>query len=282
MAPAINVPVSGIANMTPDYEIKLLLDPTQVLESNHELKKIVLTAFDIQKAVKMNIQFVDKCSKEIDAAGWSLRIRKAEGQSKVELTYKKRYNIEDGNIDDALAQANNDGFNVQATEYEAQVEWGFAKQTLSISRDEKVPYSGKSQLDLPDTQESRKLLVKEAPDEFDNWEFGNNRGTKALETTGIFGPVLATRWVGEWNPPQLSKTKLTIEVWRVLDSNGTGLEPVVEVSIKAGDPATASRQRDMLIADIKGKGWLIERDSLRTKLILERYSCPRVSGRKDA
>lgn len=78
----------------------------------------------------MNVQFLDKCSNEIYAVSWNLRIRQFETKPDFELTYKKRYNIEDGNIDAALIQANNDGFNAEDTKYDTQVEWGFEKQTL--------------------------------------------------------------------------------------------------------------------------------------------------------
>jgi hypothetical protein len=39
----------------------------------------------------------------------------------------------DGDIDAALTAANSNGFNAHTKKYEAQVEWGYQTQTLSIS-----------------------------------------------------------------------------------------------------------------------------------------------------
>src|SRR6187549_3365230 len=83
--------VSSTPNMVPDYEIKLLLDPTVVLGSDHKLKSTVLSAFSMPTSVtKMNVQFLDSNSKEIYNATWSPRIRKIEGEDDFDLTYKKR------------------------------------------------------------------------------------------------------------------------------------------------------------------------------------------------
>jgi hypothetical protein len=46
--------------MKPDYEVKLLLQPSVVLGSDRKLTSAVRTAFGIPSSVlKMNVQFVD-------------------------------------------------------------------------------------------------------------------------------------------------------------------------------------------------------------------------------
>ncbi|RKK65610.1 hypothetical protein BFJ69_g16135 [Fusarium oxysporum] len=113
----------AVPNMTPEYEVKLLLKPTAVLGPDKELKSTVLSTFDMPPSVtKQNIQFLDTDSKDIYAAGWSARIRKSENDDSLELTYKKRYAIVGGDIDAALTTANNDGFEAGDVKYEAQVE----------------------------------------------------------------------------------------------------------------------------------------------------------------
>lgn len=263
-------------NMTPDYEVRLQLDPARVLSPEHELAPAVLKSFNVSETVRMNVQFLDKCSKDIYDAGWCVRIRKVEGKSDHELTYKKRYDIENENIGDALTQAKKDGFHGGDSKYEAQVEWGYAKQTLSISREEKISYSGKTELDLPDTVDSRAMATKEAPGKFDNWGPGHKWGTKALETARIFGPVLAKRWIGAWN-----EVSVFVEVWPLLNSAGTGIEYIVEASFKTDSYATASAERRNLANDLQTRGWLLPGDSLKTKLILERYSCLDMPSKAD-
>ena len=86
-------------NMVPDYEVKLLLQPTAVLGSDNKLLPTVLSAFAMSTSViKMNVQFVDDDNKTIYNAGWSPRIRKMEGEDKIELTYKKRYPVTGSDI----------------------------------------------------------------------------------------------------------------------------------------------------------------------------------------
>ncbi len=276
MAPGIN-PAQQAPNMKPDYEVKLQLDPSQVLNVEHDVLPTVLNHFDMPlTAAEMNVQFLDTCSQDISAAGWSLRMRKYKNKPDLELNYKKRYDIEKITIDDALTKANGDGFDVKDTNYEAQVEWGYAKQTLSISREKTVPCAGNGVLDLMDTIGSRAILIKHAPGKFDNWGRGDKWGTKALEKSAIYGPILARRWVGTWN-----NKKIYIEVWPVRDSDGTGIEHIVEASFKADDYQKACDGREKLIKHLNDKGWLLERDLLKTKLIMERYSCPRVAGGRE-
>ncbi|KAF3158719.1 hypothetical protein TWF788_004525 [Orbilia oligospora] len=58
------------SNMAPDYEVKLLLNPTAVLGTDNKLTPTVLPTFGMPTTVtKMNVQFLDKSNKEIYNAG---------------------------------------------------------------------------------------------------------------------------------------------------------------------------------------------------------------------
>ncbi|KAL6405740.1 hypothetical protein AUP68_10878 [Ilyonectria robusta] len=110
-------------NMTPEYEVKLLLKLTAVLGPNKELTSTVLSAFEMPLSVtKINVQFLDTTSNNIYTAGWSACICKSKNEDNLELMYKKRYAIVGGNIDILLTTANNDGFDVGDAKYEVQVE----------------------------------------------------------------------------------------------------------------------------------------------------------------
>ncbi|KAK3389665.1 hypothetical protein B0H63DRAFT_464138 [Podospora didyma] len=259
--------VRAASNMVPDYEVKLLLDPSVVLGTDHKLTATVLSTFAMPTSVtKMNLQFLDTSAKDIYNNGWSPRIRKTEGESGFELTYKKRYPVTPfGAIDATLATANGEGFDSTATTYDAQIEWGYQKQTLSISRKKTASSSGYSGMDLPGTSNSRTMLIDEAPDKFDDW-VANNWGTTTLASARIFGPVLAKRSIGTWN-----STELYIEVWPITDAAGTGIEYIVEASFKTTSRTTASSKHDSLIAFLQTKGWFLAQDSLKTQLIMDRY-----------
>jgi hypothetical protein len=253
--------------MVPNYEVKLLMNSTVVLGPDFKLLPVVLEAFDMPTNVtKMNVQFLDTIAKDIYNNGWSPRIRKKEGASKFELTYKKRYPICNDNIDGALATAASEGFDSTTTTYEAQVEWGYQQKTLSISRDKDYSTSGYNGMDLPNTADSRKMLTEQAPDKFNNWLY-KNWATDQLSIFRIYGPVLAERSIGTWNGLQLY-----IEVWPIKDATGTGIEYIVEASFKTDDRATAAAKHDALISFLQSRGWFLPEDSLKTSLIMQRYS----------
>ncbi|KAK2617025.1 hypothetical protein QQS21_000116 [Conoideocrella luteorostrata] len=257
------------ASMTPDYEVRMQLDPALVLDSEHGLINTVLSTFNVSAAASaMNVQFLDTCDKDIFAAEWNVRVRKAEDKPDLELTYKKRYSIANGDIDAALTTAKEDGFTSHDTKWEAQIEWGYEKQTLSISHTKKSSCSGTSNLHLPGKKDSRALLIKEAPDKFDNWGPGRKWGTIALEKSRIYGPILAKRYTGKWN-----NIKLYVEVWPIIDSTGNGIEYIIEASFKANCNSTASDGRNRIKSKLQKMGWLISGDALKTQIILERYGC---------
>ncbi|PKY01195.1 hypothetical protein P168DRAFT_307052 [Aspergillus campestris IBT 28561] len=253
-------------NMEPEYEVRLRLNPAEVLGPDHRLAENVLLTFDMLAAdTKLNVQFLDRNCKEIYAAGWSPRIRKTENEDDFELTYKKRYAITGGDIDAALTAANGDGFNAGDAKYEAQVEWGYRNQTLSISRKKTGSKSENDGMGLPGTSESRQMLIDEAPDKFDNWKH-REWGTSALSVSRVFGPVLARRFTGKWK-----NMKLYVEVWPLLNLGETGIEYFVEASFKTKSHTTASLELGHLADFLQKKGWFLPEDVLKTRLIMERY-----------
>jgi hypothetical protein len=258
--------VNGASNMVPNYEVKLLMDPTKVLGSDFKLLPTVLSTFAMPTTVtKMNVQYMDTNAEDIYNNAWSPRIRMMEDASSYEINYKHRIPITGGNINAALTTANSQGFDSSDTTYEAQVEWGYQQQTLSISRDKTHSNSGYSGMDLPNQKDSRSMTISEAPDKFDDWLY-NNWGTAQLGVSRIYGPILAKRSIGTW-----SGLQLYIEVWPIENAAGTGIEYTVEASFKVDDSTTASSKHDSLMAFLQSKGWFLAQDSLKTSLIMQRY-----------
>lgn len=254
------------SNMVPDYEVKLLMNPNVVLDADHKLKSTVLNTFNMPTSVtKMNVLFMDTNAKDIYSNTWIARIRKTEGESDFELTYKKRYAIDNGNITEALYKANAEGFDSSEKNYEAQVEWGYQKKTLSISNSKTDSKSGYSGMDLPSASDSRSLLKKNIPGKMDNWLY-SSWGKSMLDNSRKYGPILAKRSVGTW-----SGLKLYIEVWPILNQAGTGTDYIVEASFKTTSEATASAKHDELQAYLISRGWFVAEDSLKTQLIMDRY-----------
>ena len=256
------------SSLLPDYEVKVLMKPSEVLVPNNKLRNEVLSEFSMPSSTKkMSIQFMDTKDRDIYTNGWNLRIRKTEGDKDFELTYKKRYPIVDGlsstaegRIAAALETAEQTGFVSTAT-YQAQVEVGYEKQTLSISHDEEAPGPGAEAMELPSEEDSLRFLAIKAPEEFKNW------GADHLAKSIIYGPVFAKRSKGTWGD-----FRLFIEVWPVRKSKtDASLEPIVEVSFKTPDLKQALEGRDKLVELLREKGWFLDKEILRTKLIMERY-----------
>ncbi|TPG68178.1 hypothetical protein EEL31_06285 [Brevibacillus laterosporus] len=253
-------------NLEPDYEVKLLLDPDQVLSSDHKLLPEVLKAFNMPDSViKMNVQFLDTDDQDLNQEGWISRIRKSDSKEHLELTYKKRYPIKNDDIDATLTQANKDGFDATDTDYEAQVEWGYKQKTLSISREKKVKQSGYQGTELPSLADSIKLVTTNIPGKLDKWLYAG-WGKEKLEQARIYGPVLAKRYTGTWNG-----LKTYVEIWPIKAASGNSVEYIVEASFKTAKSSVAVEKQKKLIVFLKEKGWFLPKDSLKTALILERY-----------
>ncbi len=254
------------SNMTPDYEVKFLLKPELVLDSDYKLQVVVRDAFQMPSSVsKMAVLFIDTDARSIYNQGWIARLRKKEGEADFELSYKKRYGIDNGNIEQALNLANTEGFSSKDSNYEAQVEWGYQKQTLSITNSKFASKDGYKGMELPDKKDAIALLKKNIPGKMDNWLY-KSWGSKQLENGRVYGPVQAKRSQGSFNG-----NKLYIEIWPIKNSQGNGLEYVVEASFKADSYTQANSVRSQLFTYLNNRGWLLAQDSLKTQLIMDRY-----------
>lgn len=253
-------------NLKYNFEVKFLLDAAKVLDTNHELTPELISTFSLPTtATKIAVVFVDTDKKTLYNAGWSPRIRKVEGKRGFELTYKKRYPIESEetkSIDAALDRANADGFDANADKYEAQVEWGYDRMTLSISRDKKAGDAEIGSVSLPDVAEASSMLVGQAPDKFDN-DGGPGSGTDALRRGRVYGPVLTRRYVGT-----LSGVRMTVEVWPIPLKTGV-TKYVVEASFKADSKKDGAKPRAAVTELLDAKHWLVHQESLKTQLVMD-------------
>lgn len=125
-------------NMVPDYEMKFLLDSSQVLNDDYELNSEYRDFFDTGKKYDtVGVMYLETEDYDFSNEGWYNRIRIEEDSDDFDLTYKKRYSVNNGDIDAALTKANKEGFDISDTNYEAQVDWGYEKMTLSLSNKKK-------------------------------------------------------------------------------------------------------------------------------------------------
>ncbi|MED1266185.1 hypothetical protein P4U03_05760 [Bacillus mycoides] len=250
--------------MKPSFEVKLLLKPEQVLGYNKEMNQEVLEYFQAgTNYERIQVQFLDTANKSLSNEGWFARIRKKEFSKDFELTYKKRYPIQNVMIQDALEVAKKDGFDSKTDNYEAEIDWGFEKKTLSISNKKSYSAKGYGILDLPNEQAAQNMLIEKLPGKMNKWLY-TNWGEEMLKDSHIYGPVLMKRYTGEFE-----NIKTNIEIWPLSNTGKIEDDFVIEVSFKTNEESIATKQRELLMKSLGQKGWLLPKDSLKTELIFQ-------------
>ncbi|MEH7150824.1 hypothetical protein V7095_10410 [Bacillus thuringiensis] len=252
------------SQMKPSFEVKLLLKPEQVLGYNKEIKPEVLKHFQAgTNYEKIQVQFLDTVNKNLSNEGWFARIRKKEFSKDFELTYKKRYPIQNGVIQDALEVAKKDRFDSNTDSYKAEIDWGFEKKILSISNEKNYSAKGYGILDLPNEHAAQNMLIEKLPGKMNSWLY-TNWGEKMLRGSRIYGPVLMKRYTGEFK-----NIKTNMEIWPLSNTGKIEDDFVIEVSFKTNEENIATKQRELLMASMEKKGWMLPKDSLKAELILQ-------------
>ncbi len=256
---------SAAANAVPAYEVKFLAKPELVLNTDGTPRSEVIQTLGLSSTARnISAEYFDTNSLNLNQAGWDVRFRKKDDKNNYELTYKKRYPVINGDVNAALTLANQEGFDASDDNYEAEIDWGYGKQTLSFSNTKKVDTQAAG-VQLPSQQEALSMLLDKLPGKLKNWS-SSNWGKQQLTASRAYGPVTFQRFEGTWNGQEL-----TLEVWPIRNAAGTGVENVVEISFKTTDATAVSGLRTQLMQVLQNKNWLIPADGLKTQLILERY-----------
>ncbi|MFC7216962.1 hypothetical protein ACFQLX_02060 [Streptomyces polyrhachis] len=258
-------PAHADANAVPTYEVKINLTAA-ALDASHNPTAAVKSAFGITGSAKSrSYSYYDTDTLALDAEGWSVRLRHKDGSS-FEETYKKRFPVSNGDINGALAAANAAGFDSSDTNYDAEVDWGYAKQTLSFSNEKSHSASGYSGTSMPSSSTGRTWLVNDIPGKLQDWR-STGWGKTTLSASRAHGPVTSKVYGGAWSVSD----DASVEVLPVVNAAGTGTEYVVELSFKTDSYADAAKLHTDAIALAESKGWLYHGDILKTQLILDRY-----------
>ncbi len=243
-----------------EYEFKLFLKEDEVIDTNNNLKESVTKIFNISNNnfKQMDIQFIDTEVQDFYKNGWILRNRKKEdreGKMYYELTYKKRYLLNDGNIDTALKQAIIDGFKDSSKKFAVEIDWGLITQTLSVSCEENEPVTNSLNLNIPDIQQLSVMFTSNAPEIFLKW------GETHIQNSKIYGPVKAKKYKGNWED-----TNINVEIWSMEGYS----ESIVEISLeKSTDKNKSLQDYDKLKIFLLEKGWLYEKEISKTLWVIE-------------
>ncbi|MFJ4654857.1 hypothetical protein ACIP5Y_26590 [Nocardia sp. NPDC088792] len=257
VTPSASAASSGSA----EFEVKLNL-VAATLDSSGAPIADIRSAFGLGgRPRELSYGFFDTDSLELKAAGWSVRLRH-KGAGRLELNYKKRFPVRDGDIYAALADARRQGFD---SPFAAQVDWTYDRQTLSLAVTASESAKGFPGSALPRESEARTMLIGRVPGLLADWtapDWGKNK----LRAAVPHGPVTATEWRGRWQGVDPS-----IEVLPVRDAARTGTEIIIELSFKTRSIDSAKSLRSTAISTLEQRGWLAPVDILKTDLILARY-----------
>ncbi|MEU6978216.1 MULTISPECIES: hypothetical protein [unclassified Streptomyces] len=263
LAPA--TPAFAASDAVPTYEVKINLT-TAALDASHNPSAAVRSAFGITGAAKpRSYGYYDTAALGLDSEGWSVRLRHKDGSS-FEETYKKRFPVTGGDIAAALSAANAAGFDSSDSNYKAEVDWGYAKQTLSFSNEKSHSAKGYSGTTLPSDATGRGWLVDDIPGKLTDWG-SSGWGKSTLQASRTHGPVSSQVYGGSWG----ASDDASIEVLPVVGAGGTGTEYVIELSFKTDSYADAAELHQDAVAVADSHGWLYHGDILKTQLILDRY-----------
>lgn len=254
-------------NMIPNYEMKFLLDSEQVLNDDYELNSEYREFFDTGKKFDtVGVLYLETEDYDFSNEGWYNRIRIKEDSDKFDLTYKKRYSIENGDIDAALTKANEEGFDISDTNYDAQVDWGYSKMTLSLSnKKEENNNNNYDDMELPGRKDAIEIIKDNMPGKEEDWG-EKNWGKNLIDDAKKCGPIYYYKYEGD-----IEGITIDLEIWPVYTESSDSTEYITEVSFKEDDYNVAEANRDKVMNVLERKGILKHEDSLKTQKILDAY-----------
>ncbi|WCM63159.1 hypothetical protein [Paenibacillus polymyxa] len=227
------------------YEFKLFVEPKKVLTEGKELiPQVAGLSFSLKD--RMQIYLIDTPDMKLYETGWIIRNRWKD--ERWELTYKRRIR-EYNTLENAVKQAINEGFAL--VDYELEVEWGFEKKALSLSRDPEIKLEGTS----PDLW--KQTVLDRAPQPFKNSDV-----FKIVEQDGrVMGPVQSAKYKSEWN-----EEKVHLEIWFI----GEDCIAEATMKIKEATEAIAEAKHLQFVDFFKEHNILLEQDMSKTKWALEK------------
>lgn len=250
-----------IDEIIPVCEIKLLLDSDSMLDEEHRLREEWREEFQTGEGYQtISAVYLDTPEKDYLSAGWVNRIRVKEGKPKYTITYKKRYPVENDDIEAAFDAARSDGFSLYDNQFPAEIDWGYSQMTLSFSADADVKTAEIPDINFLEPTDAAQMFAERMPSEENDWESAG-WGKEMTDRIRIAGPVHFLRYSGS-----IDGQSIRIEIWPVPADGET--EYIVEFSAEGKTLKEAAVLRQRFIAQLDETGILLHRDALKTDLIL--------------
>ncbi|WP_291626019.1 hypothetical protein [Clostridium sp.] len=275
----VTVGVEEVAQaMTPGYEVKFLANPDLILDTSTKQPNAEFLALFTGMALKgtTKMSYYDTPDLALNNAGWTIRIRKKSNKIAQQCTFKKRYSkinkkstLTQGDVNKSVKSATREGFNTLTPFIGGcEIDYGFSKCTLSYSADYNIAETGKGNTDIPDSATSIQFINANKPAIF----------TEDLSNIREHGAVTLTTYEGTFK----GIVAVALDVMTIKDELGTGTETICEVTFKLEDYTGEryEKQTDLMLVNklreevravLVEKGYLLEKDGLKTNMILQRY-----------
>ena len=248
------------------YEIHLMLNSDLVLDENHLLKQAVCDLFETDQDYKsFAVAYYETPGRLFNQEGWINRIRMREDKPKkgFKLSFKKRYPVSGNDINASMVKAQSDGFDLSDNSLSKQVEWNYSGMVLSLSSDAEIDVGKRKKMDDLTLEDAVFMLQDNMPAIEQNWK-SEQWGTNILQSARMGGPVRFKRHTGTYQGEEVD-----IEIWTIPDPQTGDSRYITEVSFKEKNYKKAALVRTQLLDDLKDKGVLLEKDSLKTQQILD-------------
>lgn len=246
---AFLLPIGKAHAAADQYEVKVFADADKVVKDNRHIDHDILEKLGSEdKDEDFNVQYIDDRNESNHQNGVTYRVRKSENDDTHEYQYKKRYPIENVNVDAAIDQAKADGFDGD----EFEVEYGENKQTLSVTKEaeEDLNLDG---TELPNASDSLKSLKSFASSPYDAL-------LNKINDPKAVGPVHFERHKGK-----IDDNNVKIENWEIGNKN------VVELSAKVNTESEAKAVQQSIVNKLDNLDIHETQDQLKTDLIFSTY-----------
>ncbi|MBQ9007990.1 MAG: hypothetical protein IJ088_01485 [Clostridia bacterium] len=244
------------------FEIKLLLDSERTIGEDHLLSERIREQFKTeQDYATFRVMYLETPDGAYLNEGWINRIRVKEGKNGFKITYKKRYSVQGEDIEAAVSDAAADNFTLSDPTFDAEIDWGYSKMTLSFSCDVGITTEEPPDLKTLERNNAMEMVEENMPPREKDW-LRSGWGSEVMKSVQVAGPVQFDRYSGE-----LNESEIRVEVWQI--PVGDEIQDIVELSVKCDNLEDARQIRETLIDTLDRMNILIHSDSLKTQMVMD-------------
>lgn len=262
---------SSLSSARAVYQVKLLLDPDQVLDADGLPTEAASAGLCLGAPGRVEVaQYMDDAGQSLNGQGWIVRIRRHDDENRIRLAYKARFDIEGDGAEPAAVRrvmdlAGGHNLGVGDCSYGVQVNLSHTRATVDFTNKKCRPVPGLAPGELPGLEASRALVLDRLPGKLAKWGAKPVGWAESVTASSrLHGPVRQANY-----PGRMLDHAMETQVSRLRTASGE-LTWFTEITAKARTLKEAVQLRSDLMGKLRAEGWLLERDAFKTDLILGR------------